>query len=200
MVLGLLWTVCQRRPNRSAGSRVWLVSRVARRQLVHRGNPLPGGYATASAITLPDGRMYGRSQGSLYPDAESATAIRAIGTNALPQLISALEHPDSRVKVWICLGEIIGIELIETEATRDAALGLEEKPAETRRRHARYRKQQEAAPESGDRIKPSAKALDKAHRRPKWQGPRRPDGGTRPPDGRHDDRGKPPEGNTGGGA
>jgi small subunit ribosomal protein S3 len=79
------------------------------------------------------------------------------------------------VKVWICLGEIIGDEKIETEATRDAALGLEEKPAESRRRRARHRRQQETMPEGGDRIKPSAKALDKAHKRPKWQGPRRDD-------------------------
>jgi small subunit ribosomal protein S3 len=109
------------------------------------------------------------------------------------------------VKVWICLGEIIGTEFIETEATRDAALGLEEKPAESRRRRARHRKQKEATPGvEGERIKPSAKALDKAHRRPKWQGPRRHEGG-RPPDGkRHEggreNKGNKPEGNDGGGA
>ncbi len=112
------------------------------------------------------------------------------------------------VKVWICLGEKIGAEPFETEATREAALGLEEKPAETKRRRARHRKQLEAAP-GGDRIKPSAKALDKAHRRPKWQGPRRPEGRRdegrrdegRRDEGRREDRGhKPGEGHSGGGA
>jgi small subunit ribosomal protein S3 len=116
------------------------------------------------------------------------------------------------VKVWICLGMKYGPEEIETEATRDAALGLEEKPAESRRRRARYRKAQEGViPEGGDRIKPSAKALDKAHKRPKWSGPRRPDNrpdnrpsdnrpsGNRPPDNRPGDRDKP-EGHGGGGA
>lgn len=94
------------------------------------------------------------------------------------------------VKVWVCHGEKIGTEMIETEATREAALGLEEKPADTRRRRARYRKQAEPPREGGgDKIKPSAKALDKAHKRPKWQGPRRPD-----------DRGdKPASDNKGGG-
>jgi small subunit ribosomal protein S3 len=95
------------------------------------------------------------------------------------------------VKVWICHGEKIGEERIETEATREAALGIDEKPAETRRRRARHKKQLESAPEGG-RIKPSAKALDKAHRRPKWTGPRR----DRGQDGRQqqDGRDKPSSG------
>ena len=91
------------------------------------------------------------------------------------------------VKVWICHGEIIGDQLIESEAAKESALGIEEKPADTKRRRAHQRREQEAPREGGDRIKPSAKALDKAHRRPKWQGPRRPDD-RRPEDRRPDDR------------
>lgn len=83
------------------------------------------------------------------------------------------------VKVWICKGEKIGIDNIETESAREQALGLEEKPVESRRHRARHKKQESArgdfapgpAGGGGDRIKPSAKALDKAHRRPKWGGP-----------------------------
>jgi len=79
------------------------------------------------------------------------------------------------VKVWICQGEK-GPEIpADIEGSREAALGLEEKPAESRRRRARHKRQAEAPP-VGDRIKPSAKALDKSHRRhQKWQGPRRDD-------------------------
>ena len=94
------------------------------------------------------------------------------------------------VKVWICHGEKIGDEKIETEATREAALGIDEKPADTRRRRARYKKQAEPAVE-GSRIKPSAKALDKAHKRPKWTGPRRGDSRQEGrPDGRQHQEGR----------
>jgi small subunit ribosomal protein S3 len=91
------------------------------------------------------------------------------------------------VKVWICHGEK-GPELpLDAEGQREAALGLEEKPAESRRRRARHKRDAET-PAGGDRIKPSAKALDKSHRRPpKWQGPRR------------DDRNRPPSDQQGGG-
>jgi small subunit ribosomal protein S3 len=89
------------------------------------------------------------------------------------------------VKVWICKGEKIGEEEITAEAAKEAALGFEEKPAESRRRRARRRRQAEAAREGGERIKPSAKALDKARRRGKWQGPgqqRRPEDQQRRPE------------------
>jgi small subunit ribosomal protein S3 len=109
------------------------------------------------------------------------------------------------VKVWICLGEKIGDQKIETEASREAALGIEEKPVESKRRRARHRRQEtigEATAPSGDKIKPSAKALDKSHRRPKWTGPRRdnrPD--DRRPDNRPDNKDKPSgDGKSGGGA
>jgi small subunit ribosomal protein S3 len=46
------------------------------------------------------------------------------------------------VKVWICLGEKIGDQKIETEASREAALGIEEKPVESKRRRARHRRQE----------------------------------------------------------
>ena len=92
------------------------------------------------------------------------------------------------VKVWVCHGEIIGDQLIESEAAKETALGIEEKPAESKRRRARRRREQETIQE-GDRIKPSAKALDKAHRRPRWTGPRRPD--ERRPDERRPDDNKP---------
>jgi small subunit ribosomal protein S3 len=93
------------------------------------------------------------------------------------------------VKVWICQGEKGPDTQFESEVAREAALGLEEKPAESRRRRARHKKQPDAiAGPGGERIKPSAKALDKSHRRPqKWTGPRR------------DDRNKPPSNQQGGG-
>jgi small subunit ribosomal protein S3 len=109
------------------------------------------------------------------------------------------------VKVWVCLGEKYGPEEFETEATRDAALGLEEKPAESRRRRARHKRDEQTTMggPGGDRIKPSAKALDKAHKRPKWSGPRReggrPDNRSDRPDNRPDNKDKP-EGHGGGGA
>jgi small subunit ribosomal protein S3 len=89
------------------------------------------------------------------------------------------------VKVWICQGEKLPEIMIEPEAAKDAALGLEDKPAESRRRRARHKRQAEPAV-GGERIKPSAKALDKSHRRhQKWTGPRRSDDRDKPPPGPH---------------
>lgn len=67
------------------------------------------------------------------------------------------------VKVWICKGEIHRGLLAEIGAA-EAALGIEEQPAESRRRRARRKKQPESQRQP-QRTKPSAKALDKSRRR-----------------------------------
>ncbi len=77
------------------------------------------------------------------------------------------------VKVWICKGEIHKGKSTDVEMAADAALGIEEKPAESRRRRAR-RRQQPDGQRRPQRTKPSAKALDKSHRREKPRGSRPP--------------------------
>jgi ribosomal protein S3 len=68
------------------------------------------------------------------------------------------------VKVWICRGEIHKKKYAEVEAGAETALGIEEKPAESRRRRARRKKQPDSQ-RRPQRTKPSAKALDKSRRR-----------------------------------
>lgn len=70
------------------------------------------------------------------------------------------------VKVWICKGEIHKGKSTDVEMSAEAALGIEEKPAESRRRRARHRQQPDGQ-RRPQRTKPSAKALDKSHRREK---------------------------------
>lgn len=70
------------------------------------------------------------------------------------------------VKVWICKGEIHKGKSTDVEMSAEAALGIEEKPAESRRRQARHRQQPDGQ-RRPQRAKPSAKALDKSHRREK---------------------------------
>jgi small subunit ribosomal protein S3 len=67
------------------------------------------------------------------------------------------------VKVWICKGEIHKGLTAEIGAG-EAALGIEEQPAESRRRRARRKKQPDNHREP-QRTKPSAKELDKSRRR-----------------------------------
>jgi ribosomal protein S3 len=81
------------------------------------------------------------------------------------------------VKVWICKGEIHKGKYTEVEAGAEAALGIEEKPAETRRRRARRKKQPDIQRRL-QRTKPSAKALDKSQRKKRPGDARRP---KRPP-------------------
>jgi small subunit ribosomal protein S3 len=96
------------------------------------------------------------------------------------------------VKVWICHGELGPEAKSEIVPSTEAALGFEEKPADTRRRRARHKRLPEApAGPGGERIKPSAKALDKSHRRhQKWSGPRRGDDRDKPPTDQKPDGGK----------
>lgn len=68
------------------------------------------------------------------------------------------------VKVWICKGEIHKGETSEGDRRTESALGIDEQPADTRRRRARRKRQ----PESHRRsqiAKPSAKALDKSRQK-----------------------------------
>ncbi len=85
------------------------------------------------------------------------------------------------VKVWICKGEIHKGQLTRAEAGSEASLGIEEQPADTRRRRARRKKQPDSQRQQ-KRGKPSAKALDKSGRdkRPGEAGPPR----QSPPPGR----------------
>lgn len=77
------------------------------------------------------------------------------------------------VKVWICKGEIHKGKYADFEASAEAALGIEEKPADTRRRRARRKKQPDTQ-RRPQRAKPSARALDKSQRKGR-------PGDTRPP-------------------
>jgi small subunit ribosomal protein S3 len=82
------------------------------------------------------------------------------------------------VKVWICKGEIHRGLQAEVGAG-ETALGIEEQPAESRRRRARRKKQPEDQRQP-QRAKPSAKALDKSRRR-KRPGESRPPRQSTPP-------------------
>lgn len=76
------------------------------------------------------------------------------------------------VKVWICRGEIIGRPDGEFEGHDQAALGIKEQPAETKRRRARRKRQTEGRPRPAAKSKPSARELDKSRGKPRPKPPR----------------------------
>ncbi len=70
------------------------------------------------------------------------------------------------VKVWICKGEVIGNPDEDGGTLERSSLGIKEQPADTKRRRARRRRQDEGRPKGGFKAKPSARDLDKSQRRP----------------------------------
>lgn len=71
------------------------------------------------------------------------------------------------VKVWIFKGEVIGTpEELGVYAER-SSLGIKEQPADTKRRRARRRQEDEGRPKSSrTKAKPSARDQDKSHKKP----------------------------------
>ncbi len=94
------------------------------------------------------------------------------------------------VKVWICKGEIHKGEVFRDAEEQERALGMDDQPADTRRRRARHKRQPDM---TRQKPKPSAKALDRSKGRrdgdsrpprPKFQGkPGKPR-----PETRHEDK------------
>jgi small subunit ribosomal protein S3 len=78
------------------------------------------------------------------------------------------------VKVWICKGEVMGQREGESEALDQAALGIKEQPAESKRRRARRKKQTEGKPRPVAKPKPSARDLDKSPEKTSPRPPRPP--------------------------